>query len=70
LEKEMSYHEKQSSFIVRIWWEHDAEGGRFFLRGRVEDAQTGELFYFEEPEVLFDFLLKRLREPSESGTDE
>lgn len=45
----------QQTFILHLWWEQTTavESG---WRGRVQHVLSGETFYFQEPEKLWQFV--------------
>lgn len=49
---------RDSSFIVRIWWEEadDEPSGRRLWRGWVQHVRSGEATYIQDLEGLLSFL--------------
>ncbi len=45
---------RNSSFVLRIWWEQEGEGG--FWRGWVQHAASGESCYFDQVVGLLNFV--------------
>lgn len=49
---------RDSSFVVRIWWEEadDEPGSRRLWRGWVQHVRSGEATYIQDLEELLSFL--------------
>lgn len=46
---------QETSFVVRIWWEHSTAAAPA-LRGRIEHAASGEFVYFDNFSALENFI--------------